>query len=132
MLENIFKAVHHLCKSTQASVLGRRQHVVVAPEAGLTTLRVDAIVGIDVLHSLETAGQQASRWSVPRRHKVVSEDSELARGGCGAGRQRTIVAGHAEVAGTFLVAEVGDEAAVDGCETVRRRGECASSSSTNQ
>ena len=36
----------------------------------------------------------------------MSEQYELARGECGAGRQRTIAAGHAEVVGTILVAEL--------------------------
>ena len=44
----------------------------------------------------------------------MSEHYELARGGCGAGRQRTIAAADAKVAGTVLVAELGDETTVDG------------------
>jgi len=44
----------------------------------------------------------------------MSEHCELARGGCGAGRQRTIAADHAEVDDTVIVAELGDAAAVDG------------------
>ena len=82
----------------------RIRTVAAAPAAGPTTLRADAIVELMSSRppnscTIGTAGGQY-------RGGRVSEQYEFARGGCGAGRQRTIAADLANVAGTVLVAEL--------------------------
>ena len=82
----------------------RIRTVAAAPTAGATTLRTVEIV--ELMSS--AASKHLLRSTAGGQYKggKVSEQYELARGGCGAGRQRTIAAGHAEVVGTVLVAEL--------------------------
>ena len=78
--------------------------VPVAPAAGPTTLGTHAF--IEMIMSTATKQLHDRHCGHEYWKDKVDQWHELARGGLGAGRQRTIAAGHAEVAGMVLVAEL--------------------------
>ena len=100
--------------SSHASVCAYRMFVrtgtiATVPAAGPTTLGAHAFV--EMIMSAASKQLHDRHRGCQYREHIMSEWHELARGGLGAGWQRTIATGHAEVAGTILVAELAHEAA---------------------